>query len=248
MKEEKLLAVLEKIKEGIITPQDAFSEIKNMISTNLGFAEVDISRNLRTGFPEVIYCKGKSDEDILSITSELGKHNNLLLLTKAKESTAKLLKSHFRKVQFFNKSGALIIGKTGKGLGKVTVVSAGTSDIPIAEEAAVTAQAAGAYTETYWDIGVAGIHRLLSKIENLRASKVIIAVAGMDGALPSVIAGLVSCPVIAVPTSVGYGANFGGIAPLLTMLNSCAPGIAVVNIDNGFGAGYLAALINKIGE
>jgi len=135
-----------------------------------------------------------------------------------------------------------------KGCGKVIVVSAGTSDIPIAEEAAVTAQAVGAHVESYWDIGVAGIHRLLSKIDTLRTSRVIIAVAGMDGALPSVIAGLVSCPVIAVPTSIGYGAHLNGIAPLLTMLNSCAPGVAVVNIDNGFGAGYTAALINRIGE
>jgi len=248
MEEKRLLDLLEKIKQNIITPQTALTQIRNMISTNLGFAEVDISRDIRKGFPEVVYCKNKADEDILAISKELYKHNKKLLLTKIKKTTAVLLQAHFKQIQYFNKSGTLVIGKMDKGCGKVIVVSAGTSDIPIAEEAAVTAQAVGAHVESYWDIGIAGIHRLLSKIDTLRTSRVIIAVAGMDGALPSVIAGLVSCPVIAVPTSIGYGAHLNGIAPLLTMLNSCAPGVAVVNIDNGFGAGYTAALINRIGE
>ncbi|MBN1797069.1 MAG: nickel pincer cofactor biosynthesis protein LarB [Spirochaetales bacterium] len=248
MEDKRLLDLLEKIKQNSITPQTALTYIKNMISTNLGFAEVDISRDTRKGFPEVVYCKNKSDEDILAISKELYKHNKKLLLTKVTEATATLLQAHFKVVQYYKNSGSLVIGKINKGCGKVTVVSAGTSDIPVAEEAAVTARVVGAHVETYWDIGVAGIHRLLSKIETLRTSRVIVAVAGMDGALPSVIAGLVSCPVIAVPTSVGYGAHLNGIAPLLTMLNSCAPGVTVVNIDNGFGAGYTAALINQIGE
>jgi NCAIR mutase (PurE)-related protein len=248
MEEKKLLTLLKKIQQKSMTPQAALAHIKNMISTNLGFAELDIGRGIRKGFPEVVYCQHKIDEDILAISKELYKHNKKLLLTKVKPSTAVLLQAHFKQIQYFNKSGTLVIGKIEKGCGKVTVVSAGTSDIPVAEEAAVTAQVVGAHVETYWDIGVAGIHRLLSKIDALRTSRVIIAVAGMDGALPSVIGGLVSCPVIAVPTSVGYGAQLNGIAPLLTMLNSCAPGVVVVNIDNGFGAGYTAALINQIGE
>jgi NCAIR mutase (PurE)-related protein len=248
MEEKKLLTLLKKIQQKSMTPQAALEHIKNMISSHLGFAELDIGRGIRKGFPEVVYCQHKTDEDILAISKELYKHNKKLLLTKVKQSTAVLLQAHFKQIQYFNKSGTLVIGKIEKGCGKVTIVSAGTSDIPVAEEAAVTAQVVGAHIETYWDIGVAGIHRLLSKIDALRTSRVIIAVAGMDGALPSVIGGLVSCPVIAVPTSVGYGAQLNGIAPLLTMLNSCAPGVVVVNIDNGFGAGYTAALINQIGE
>ncbi|RPJ06829.1 MAG: nickel pincer cofactor biosynthesis protein LarB, partial [Spirochaetaceae bacterium] len=155
------------------------------------------------------------------------------------------LKKHFPRFEFYPRSGCITLGELPAAAGRVSVVSAGTSDIPIAEEAMVTAMTMGAEVKNYWDIGVAGIHRLFAKITELRSSNTVIAVAGMDGALPGVIAGLVSCPVIAVPTSIGYGASFQGLAPLLTMLNACAPGVSVVNIDNGFGAGYVAALINR---
>jgi NCAIR mutase (PurE)-related protein len=248
MKYENLLDLLEQIKQHTLSPQEALKRITGPLPGNLGFAEVDVYRELRTGFPEVIYCKNKTDKQVLFIAREIAKRTLPVLLTRAKKSTAALLRAHFKQVRYFETSGVIVIGTQEKACGRVTVVSAGTSDIPVAEEAAITAQTAGASVQTYWDIGVAGIHRLLSKIDTLRESRVIVAVAGMDGALASVIAGLVSCPVIAVPTSVGYGAHLNGIAPLLTMLNSCAPGVTVVNIDNGFGAGYTAALINRIGE
>jgi NCAIR mutase (PurE)-related protein len=248
MNEQTLLDLLEKIKQHILTPQEAVTQINGMLSSYLGFAEVDVHRGRRTGFPEVIYCQNKTDGQILSIARELSKHTAQILLTRANSATAEILRKHFDEVRFFEQSGVIVIGPPVKGSGKVTVVSAGTSDIPVAEEAAVTAGTAGANVQTFWDIGVAGIHRLISKLDELRQSRVIVAVAGMDGALPGVIAGLVGCPVIAVPTSVGYGAHLNGLAPLLTMLNSCAPGVTVVNIDNGFGAGYAAALINKLGE
>ncbi len=248
MNTQTLLDLLEKIKQHTLSPQEAVTQINGMLSSYLGFAEVDVHRGLRTGFPEVIFCQNKTGEQILGIAQEISKHAAQILLTRANSTTAEILRSRFSSVRFYEQSGVIVIGPPVKGTGRVTVVSAGTSDIPVAEEAAVTAGAAGANVQTYWDIGVAGIHRLFSKIDALRQSRVIVAVAGMDGALASVIAGLVSCPVIAVPTSVGYGAHLNGIAPLLTMLNSCAPGVTVVNIDNGFGAGYTAALINRLGE
>jgi len=222
-----------------------YMPLEQLVSHQLGFAEIDTSRHIRTGFPEVIYCERKKDKEILSIAQTLNKHDSCVLCTRAKNTTFSLLKKHFTNIEFFEESGSIIIGKPKQAIGNVSVISAGTSDIPISQEAAITAQAMGAKVFTYWDIGVAGIHRLFSKLESIRKSNAIVAVAGMDGALPGVIAGLVSCPVISVPTSIGYGASFQGIAPLLTMLNSCAPGVSVVNIDNGFGAGYIAALINS---
>jgi NCAIR mutase (PurE)-related protein len=245
---EKLKEILSQVAQKKLDPQAAQARIMEMISQELGVAEVDVSRAARTGFPEVVFCPNKSDADIASIVTALAAYNDVVLCTKARPSTYALLSGIFPDVVFHEKSAAIVIGKLKEGTGLVSVVSAGTSDISVAEEAAVTAQSLGAKVETFWDVGVAGLHRLLSKIPNLRQSKVIVAVAGMDGALPSVLAGLVSCPVIAVPTSVGYGASFGGVAALLTMLNSCAPGVATVNIDNGFGAGYIASLINRKGE
>jgi len=248
MWEQNLFHLIENLKNNKIDTQSAVREIIQMVSGELGFAEVDTSRSLRTGFPEVIFCPNKEDQDIFEIVQALAKNQRIILLTKARESTFLLLKRYYKNIHFHKKSGAITLGKIAKGIGKVTIVCAGTSDIPIAEEAKVTAQVMGSAVVTNWDIGVAGLHRLISKLKSLRTSKVIIAVAGMDSARPGVIAGLVSCPVIAVPTSIGYGTNMKGIAPLLTMLNSCAPGVAVVNIDNGFGAGYIASLINCIGE
>jgi NCAIR mutase (PurE)-related protein len=248
MWQEKLKSLLHQTANKQLDPSFAETKIRELISRELGIAEVDVSRPIRTGFPEVVFCLNKTDGDILSIVTTLKEHHTPVLCTKARPSTYELVRTTHPETVFHEKSGCLVVGEMPAGKGRVTVVSAGTSDIPVAEEAAVTAQWMGASVETFWDIGVAGIHRLFSKLTTLRQSRAVIAVAGMDGALPSVIAGLVACPVIAVPTSVGYGASFEGLAALLTMLNSCAPGVSVVNIDNGFGAGYMAALINKTGD
>jgi NCAIR mutase (PurE)-related protein len=247
MWQNKLKTLIEKTSRRELDPALAEIKIRELISRELGMAEVDVSRQTRTGFPEVVFCLNKTDDDILAIVTTLKEYSSPVLCTKARAATFELLKRHHSDAVFHEKSGCIVVGKPPVGTGKVTIVSAGTSDIPVAEEAAVTARVLGADVETFWDIGVAGIHRLFAKLDVLRESRVVIAVAGMDGALPSVIAGLVNCPVVAVPTSVGYGASFEGLAALLTMLNSCAPGVAAVNIDNGFGAGYLAALINKNG-
>jgi NCAIR mutase (PurE)-related protein len=240
--------ILRKIKDNRLSIENGYEQIIHSVTGELGFADVDVARSLRTGFPEVIFCLNKEDDDILKIARAIREKNSLVLLTRARESTYILLKDHFENVEFYSRSGAITIGIIGEETGLVSVVTAGTSDIPVAEEAYVTARSMGTRVVSYWDIGVAGIHRLFSKLEKLKKSRVIIAVAGMDGALPGVIAGLTSCPIIAVPTSIGYGTGTGGIAAMLTMLNSCAPGVAVVNIDNGFGAGYMASLINKIGN
>jgi pyridinium-3,5-biscarboxylic acid mononucleotide synthase len=245
---EIIRETVQEIKDGRLDVDEGYAKITKVISGDLGFAEVDLSRSIRTGYPEVIFCLNKKDADILQIAKTIKEHNPIILLTRAKESTYQLLKDNFDEIQYFERSGVITIGNQPDEKGMITIVSGGTSDIPIAEEAALTARVMGAKVQSYWDIGVAGIHRLFSKIESLKKSRTIIAVAGMDGALPGVVAGLVGCPVIAVPTSIGYGTGTGGYAALLTMLNSCAPGVSVVNIDNGFGAGFIAALINKIGE
>jgi NCAIR mutase (PurE)-related protein len=247
MWQDKLKDLIAQTSRRELDPSLAEQKIRELISRELGVAEVDVSRHVRTGFPEVVFCLNKTDNDILSIVTTLREYTTPVLCTKARASTYELLRRHHADAVFHEKSGCIVIGPEPEGAGRIHVVSAGTSDIPVAEEAAVTARVLGAKVDTAWDVGVAGIHRLFSKLEDLRQSRAIVAVAGMDGALPSVIAGLVQCPVIAVPTSVGYGASFAGLAALLTMLNSCAPGVAAVNIDNGFGAGYLAALINKNG-
>lgn len=245
---DKLNDIIEQVAAGKLAPVEAQKGIKDLISLELGVAEIDVSRHMRTGFPEVVYCLNKTDDDIAAIVKGFATVQAVILLTKARKSTYDLLAPDFAFISFHEKSGAIVIGKLRAPVGRVAVISAGTSDIPVAEEAAVTARALGATVDTYWDIGVAGLHRLLSKLPDLRQCRAVVAVAGMDGALPGVAAGLVGCPVIAVPTSVGYGASFGGLAALLTMLNSCAPGVTTVNIDNGFGAGYYAALINRQGE
>ncbi|MBN2531729.1 MAG: nickel pincer cofactor biosynthesis protein LarB [Spirochaetales bacterium] len=240
--------ILQKVKDNCISIEEGYHQIIESVTGELGFAEVDIARSIRTGFPEVVFCQNKEDDDIVKIVQAIISRNDLVLLTRARESTYRLLSECFKEVFYYKRSNTITLGKAESEKGLVSVVCAGTSDIPVAEEALVTAKIMGSRVEKYWDIGVAGIHRLFSKLKKLRKSSVIIAVAGMDGALPGVIAGLTSCPVIAVPTSIGYGTGTGGIAALLTMLNSCAPGVSVVNIDNGFGAGYVASLINRIGK
>lgn len=221
---------------------------KNNFCRELGFAKFDHHRLRRRGFPEVIYCPGKTLPQIEKISHQIIAHSQPLFLTKASESIYNYLNGKVANLNYYPQAQIIYFDKRKSSKikrGLVLVISAGTSDIPIAEEAAVTLEIMGSKVKKLYDVGVAGIHRLFNHQKVLKKAKVIIVVAGMEGALASVVSGITSCPVIAVPTSIGYGANFKGIAPLLTMLNSCSPGITVVNIDNGFGAGYFANLINK---
>ena len=221
---------------------------KDQKSTDLGFARLDLDRQRRRGCPETVFCQGKTPEQIGAICEKFSEFGQRVLGTRATREQFEALRGHLPELRYHETARLLTLGqvRTEKPVGAVAVCCAGTSDLPVAEEAALTAEFFGARVERLYDVGVAGLHRLLGNEEKLRSVNAVIAVAGMEGALGSVVAGLVSVPVIAVPTSVGYGASFEGIAPLLTMLNSCAEGISVVNIDNGFGAGYLAAQINRL--
>jgi NCAIR mutase (PurE)-related protein len=243
---EKLKELLKAVHEGRVSPDEAAERLRHMPFEDLGFAKLDHHRSLRCGFPEVIFCQGKTNEQIVTIVGRMVEHGHAVLATRADAAVYDaVLAAHPEAVYHKNARAIVLPGhepprKLG---GLVAVVSAGTSDQPVAEEARVTAEVLGCRTEPYYDAGVAGIHRLLAHTSALAKATVVIVVAGMEGALASVVGGLVDVPVIAVPTSVGYGASFFGLAPLLTMLNSCAAGVGVVNIDNGFGAGYLAAII-----
>ncbi|MBO5959397.1 MAG: nickel pincer cofactor biosynthesis protein LarB [Lentisphaeria bacterium] len=221
---------------------------KNEKSTDLGFAQLDLDRMKRRGCPETVFCQGKTPEQIAAIFRRFAEYGQRVLGTRATAEQFAYLQTCIPEIRYDETARLLTLGSSGLETltGAVAVCCAGTSDLPVAEEAALTAEFFGARVERMYDIGIAGLHRLLDKVEDLRRVNAVIAVAGMEGALGGVIAGLVSVPVIAVPTSVGYGASFEGLAPLLTMLNSCAEGMSVVNIDNGFGAGYLAAQINRI--
>ena len=250
MEPDNVLALLNGVKSGEITPEVALLKLKMAPFEDIGYAKVDHHRGLRHGIPEVIYGAGKTAEQIAGIITALknhGEHN--ILVTRVTPEKAEELNGLIT-VDYDPVSRIAIHGRRFEPAtkGYIGVVAAGTSDLPVSEEAAVTAEALGNRVERLHDVGVAGLHRLLSRLDVLMSAKVIIAVAGMEGALATVVGGLVSCPVIAVPTSVGYGANFGGLSALLSMLNSCAGNVSVVNIDNGFGAGYLASLINHIGE
>jgi len=246
MNKEDITAILEKVKSGEIEVDDAASSLKDLPFKDLGFAKVDNHRSLRNGFPEVIYCEGKSLDEIEAIVKEMLKHENNILASRASKEVYQRIKEIAPEAVYHERPRMIFIEKQKleKTKSKILVVSGGTSDIPVAEEAVITAEALGNSVERLYDVGVAGIHRLLGNLDILNDAEVIITVAGMEGALASVVGGLVDKPVIAVPTSVGYGANFGGVSALLTMLNSCASGIGVVNIDNGFGAAYLASTIN----
>ena len=245
MEIDKLKNLLNSFKEGSADLDETLRTLKQLPFEDMGFAKIDHHRALRTGYPEVVFCQGKTHDQVEKIFQSLAKHNDNILLTRAKPDLfSKLKKIDDRLV--YNEPGRTITleVKEREKTGGVLVITAGTADIPVAEEAAVTASISGANVERIYDAGVAGIHRLLAHNEQIQHARCIIAVAGMEGALPSVVGGLAPCPVIAVPTSVGYGSHLGGLAPLFTMLNSCAPNITVVNIDNGFGAGFSAALIN----
>jgi NCAIR mutase (PurE)-related protein len=246
---KQLKTIFEQVKAGSITVEDAVDKLRHMPFENLGFACIDHHRQIRRGFPEVIYCPGKTNEQIVKIFSNLAEKGNNVLATRAEEhvfealaETKKIPKARYEKLA---KAIVLDQKKIKPSKTILPIVTAGTADLPVAEEAKVTAEIMGQRTELVCDVGVAGLHRLLGHLKKLQNANVIIVVAGMEGALASVVGGLVSCPVIAVPTSVGYGASFEGLSALLTMLNSCAAGVTVVNIDNGFSAAVTATLINK---
>ena len=241
--------LLEQVKNNDIDIDIAMEKLKDLPYEDIGYANIDHHRQIRNGYPEVIYCEGKSDEHILGIIKKMGDKGSNILGTRCRKETYEKVKSLYPNCEYEELSKILKIENkpiNNIGKGKIVVVTGGTSDIPVADEAYYTAKFLGNDVERVYDVGVAGIHRLLNKINIIRDARVLIVVAGMEGALPSVVGGLVDVPVIAVPTSVGYGANLNGISALLTMLNSCASGISVVNIDNGFGAGYLAATINRL--
>ncbi|MFA5044901.1 MAG: nickel pincer cofactor biosynthesis protein LarB [Paludibacter sp.] len=245
MTEEEILSLLKKVKEGNLDIDEAVGRLKQLPFEDLGYAKVDHHREIRTGYPEVIFCPGKTIEQIRGIIERLLAKGTNIMASRAEKSVYEAIKDLAEHMEYYPEARTIFIQQKeiSKSKSRVLVVTGGTSDIPVAEEAVVTAEKLGCTVERLYDVGVAGIHRLLANRYRLDDVQVIIAVAGMEGALPSVIGGLTDKPVIAVPTSIGYGANFGGLAALLAMLNSCASGVGVVNIDNGFGAGFLAATI-----
>jgi NCAIR mutase (PurE)-related protein len=245
--EKYLTRLLDNVREGSIEVEEALEALRKLPYEDLDFVKIDNHRKLRKGQGEVIYCAGKTPEQTVMIFERMLQHNSNVLGTRADKDTFKKISEKIHDAVYHEKARAVTIirSEVEKPSGRILVVTGGTSDIPVAEEAAVTAEFFGNIVDRLYDVGVAGIHRLLMNTDKLMGANVIIAVAGMEGALASVVAGISSCPVIAVPTSVGYGANFGGLSALLTMLNSCSSGIGVVNIDNGFGAGYLASMINR---
>lgn len=245
MSPEKLEQLVRQIRQGQVTVEQALQRLRSLPFEDLGFASLDHHRSLRQGFPEVVLCEGKTTAQVVAIARSFLKKRGPFLATRADPATARAICRLDRRARYHADARAVAISSPSqKKQGLVLVVSAGTADVPVAEEARVTAEVMGSHVERLYDVGVAGLHRLLGKKERLFDARVIIVVAGMDGALPSVVGGLVECPVVAVPTSRGYGASFGGLAALLTMLNSCAAGVGVMNIDNGFGAGCLAHRIN----
>lgn len=247
MDEKFLKQLLDSVKNGEVQTEDAVKQLKRLPYEDMGYVKIDHHRKLRTGKGEVIYCAGKTPEQSASIFEKLMEYNGRALGTRADAATFEAVKERVPEAKYYESARiiAAIRGEEQTAIGKIVVATGGTSDLPVAEEAAITAEFYGNNVIRLYDVGVAGIHRLLMNTDKLEDASVIVAVAGMEGALPSVVAGLADCPVIAVPTSIGYGANFGGLSALLTMLNSCASGISVVNIDNGFGAGFLASMINK---
>ena len=250
MNDLDLKKIFEQVRAGKLSAADATERLRHLPFEDLGFAKIDHHRALRTGFAEVVFARGKTPKQVAAIVRGILRPKDSqqnVLVTRADAKTYAAVKRVARGAKFHPLSGAIAIkrNKAARGKGKILIVSAGTSDIPVAEEALVTARIMGNEAESIYDVGVAGLHRLLNHRADLTQARVIIVVAGMEGALPSVVAGLVSAPVIAVPTSIGYGASFGGVAALLGMLNSCASNVCVVNIDNGFGAGCVASAINR---
>lgn len=244
---ENLKEILVQVQDGRIDPASALNQLKKLPYEDIGFAKIDHHRSLRTGVPEVIYCEGKSVSQIIGIAKRMEDSHFNILGTRVTGTVFEAIHEQFEDCRYYETARMVVFQpRPVQKIGRIAVVCAGTSDIPVAEEACVTAEILGNNVARVFDVGVAGLHRLLDSCDDIFDANVAVVVAGMEGALASVVGGLVSCPVIGVPTSVGYGASFGGIAALLSMLNSCASGVSVVNIDNGFGAGYQASLINKI--
>jgi NCAIR mutase (PurE)-related protein len=248
MTEEQIRKTLEDVRSGALSAEEALNRLRSLPFEDLGFANIDHHRSLRQGFPEVVFGQGKTAEQIVQIVDRMNKHEYNILVTRTTVDHFTYVKQVVPEARFHEAARAIVVHKDKMivGKGTVMVVSAGTSDMPVAEEAVVALNVMGNQVEALYDVGVAGIHRLLDRRERLNQARVVIVVAGMEGALPSVVGGLVRAPVIAVPTSVGYGASFGGIAALLGMLNSCASNVTVVNIDNGYGAAVVASLINRL--
>jgi pyridinium-3,5-biscarboxylic acid mononucleotide synthase len=243
---QQILELLQAVSEGQLTPEQALGDLAELPYADLGFAKLDFHRELRNGHPEAVYGEGKTPEDLEKIVERmLGAHGRALV-TRLRPEAAERLRERFPEAAWHERARIWTCGEAPqRGAGTIAILAAGTSDLPVAEEAAVCAEWFGHEVQRCYDVGIAGLHRLLGNLQAIRRADVVVAVAGMDGALPTVVASLVPAPVVAVPTSVGYGASFGGIAPLLTMLNGCAPGIGVVNIDNGYGAAVLASRIAR---
>jgi pyridinium-3,5-biscarboxylic acid mononucleotide synthase len=248
MDAKALRKLLEQVRVGKVSPDEAVARMRHMPFEDLGFAKVDHHRPLRSGMPEVIFSRGKTPSQVAGIFKKLAAHSGNVLATKAGADHFAAVRKAVRKAEYRESAQAIVLRQdaTIHGKGTIVVVSAGTSDIPVAEEALITAEVMGNQVAHLYDVGVAGIHRLLANHSVIDKARVVIVCAGMEGALPSVVGGLVRVPVIAVPTSIGYGASFNGLAALLGMLNSCASNVSVVNIDNGFGAGYVASMINRL--
>lgn len=247
MEKQAIEDILSSHAQGLISTEQATQTIKNLSFENIGYARVDHARAERQGFPEVIFGAGKTREQIVGIFEKLVARSPNVLITRTDADTFGEIRNAFTEAEWHESAKIIRVWRDREelGTGEIAIVTAGTSDIPVAEEAALTAETMGNRVKRIWDAGVAGIHRILAEREILQASRVVVVVAGMEGALPSVVGGLVKVPVIAVPTSIGYGASFGGVAALLGMLNSCSSNVTVVNIDNGFGAGFVASLINR---
>jgi len=245
---ESIRKLFEQVRAGKLSPDEAVSELRHLPFEDIGFAKVDHHRALRVGVPEVILGQGKTPAQVAGIFKRIAQHGNNVLVTRASKDQFKAVKKAVRAAKFEEQARAIVLRRDRKKYGKglITVISAGTSDVPVAEEAVITAELMGNEVERLYDVGVAGIHRLLAHQRAISRSRVVVVCAGMEGALPSVVGGLVGVPVIAVPTSIGYGASFQGMAALLGMMNSCASNVSVVNIDNGFGGGYVASLINRL--
>jgi NCAIR mutase (PurE)-related protein len=248
MTEDEIRQILRDHRAGVLSDDGALERLRNLPFEDLGFANVDHHRSLRQGFPEAIFGSGKTPEQVARIVESLARNTHNILVTRATAEQHARVRDIVPEAEFHAAARTIVVRKdeTIRGKGTVLVISAGTSDVPVAEEAVVTLKVLGNTVDSLYDVGVAGLHRLLDRRDRLTNARVIIVVAGMEGALPSVVGGLVSAPVIAVPTSIGYGASFGGVAALLGMLNSCASNVSVVNIDNGFGAAMVASLINRI--
>lgn len=241
-----LRSLLERVRKGRLSTGAALRRLKDLPYDDLGFAKVDHHRQLRRGFPEVVYGEGKTVSQILAIMGRMKTRGHPILVTRVAPESARKIRARHRRARYHETARAITVDAPGEGRGRkgILVLAAGTSDLPVAEEAALTARMMGNDVETAYDVGIAGLHRLLAQKDKLQRARVIVAVAGMEGALPSVVSGLVGVPVIGVPTSIGYGTGLKGVAALMGMLNSCSTGLLVVNIDNGFGAGYAASVIN----